>query len=349
MIYLISQDWANTSNNHAGIKYLCEQLQLNNKDDIVSIVIPDFRTKYKFSKYSIIRRLQNNCYLREHRHYLNDVFNTLKKEAVDGDKIILMEYMERLYPTLFFAQKAKKEMPNVALYAMIHLVPSKLDAAFNSTCFKEWMAPIDRILTLGSSLTDYLVKRGVGKDKIITTFHYVDNKYYSPTRNPHIINDEIKVIAMGNQMRNISLLQKICEDNPTVKFTICQGVFDMSEKFDHLSNVTLIPFVPEDELKRLMDESDISLNSMEDTIGSNVIVTSMAMGLAMVCSDVGSIRNYCDESNCNFCDNNNVSSFSDAIKELSVNRKILASMKNSSFNKASKFAFEQFERELLKY
>ena len=27
MIYLICQDWSNTSNNHAGIKYLCNQIQ----------------------------------------------------------------------------------------------------------------------------------------------------------------------------------------------------------------------------------------------------------------------------------------------------------------------------------
>ena len=36
-----------------------------------------------------------------------------------------------------------------------------------------------------------------------------------------------------------------------------------------------------------MNDSDISLNVMKDTIGSNVICTSMATGLAMVVSDVG--------------------------------------------------------------
>ncbi|UVV76520.1 glycosyltransferase family 4 protein [Bacteroides fragilis] len=50
-----------------------------------------------------------------------------------------------------------------------------------------------------------------------------------------------------------------------------------------------------------MNKADVSLNIMKDTIGSNVIVTSMAMGLAMVVSDVGSIRDYVDESNGLFC------------------------------------------------
>ena len=63
----------------------------------------------------------------------------------------------------------------------------------------------------------------------------------------------------------------------------------------------LIPFVEEENLRRYMEQSDISLNVMHDTIGSNVIVTSMASGLAMVVSDVGSIHDYCDERNSVFC------------------------------------------------
>ena len=54
-------------------------------------------------------------------------------------------------------------------------------------------------------------------------------------------------------------------------------------------------------MQHYMNDSDISLNVMKDTIGSNVICTSMATGLAMVVSDVGSIRDYCDETNACFC------------------------------------------------
>lgn len=46
-----------------------------------------------------------------------------------------------------------------------------------------------------------------------------------------------------------------------------------------------------------MAKADLSLNVMEDTVGSNVITTSMAMGLGLIVTDVGSIRDYCDESN----------------------------------------------------
>ena len=149
-------------------------------------------------------------------------------------------------------------------------------------------------------------------------------------------------------MRNITLLEKIVTTNSNVDFTICQGMYDMSYIFKHQNNVTLIPFVKEEELRCKMNEADISLNVMEDTIGSNVIVTSLAMGLAMICSDVGSIRDYCDESNTIFCQNNDVSQFSDAITILSQNRNKLAAMQKSAIQKSKLLTIERFAQELTK-
>ena len=42
MIYLVVQDWSNTANNHAGIKYLCNRLQQKHPDEFEVISIPDF-------------------------------------------------------------------------------------------------------------------------------------------------------------------------------------------------------------------------------------------------------------------------------------------------------------------
>jgi glycosyltransferase involved in cell wall biosynthesis len=111
--------------------------------------------------------------------------------------------------------------------------------------------------------------------------------------------------------------------------------------------VTLIPFVPEPELRLYMEHSDISLNVMQDTIGSNVIVTSLAMGLAMVCSDVGSIRDYCDEENAIFCENSSVESFSKAINLLSSNRQLLMNMKTSAQKRSLSFSIEKFHLALM--
>ena len=96
-----------------------------------------------------------------------------------------------------------------------------------------------------------------------------------------------------------------------------------------------------------MASADVSLNVMKDTIGSNVIVTSMAMGLAMVCSDVGSIRDYCNESNCLFA--NTTQDFVKAVKTLSENVDRLNGMKQASLKKSSDLTIGNFYNNIKPY
>lgn len=344
MIYLVCQDWLNTSNNHAGIKYLCNTLEHKYPDKFRSIVIPAFWDDKKKSKYRIVQKLQKFYVRYQHRMYVNRFVMHNLCTLSSNDKIILMEYMELFYPMLWFVKSLKKKIPALTVEAMVHLVPAKLTKSFRSkNSFREWTDSVDRIYTLGHSLTDYLVSRGTERSKITTTFHYVDEYYYNeePVRN----NKKIQVIAMGNQMRNIKLLKDIVEANPDVNFTICQGVNDMREFFSSNKNVELIPFVEEDVLRQYMKRADISLNAMEDTIGSNVIVTSMAMGLAMLCSDVGSIRDYCDDNNCIFC--TSVGDFSNALNYLNNERSRLRSMQQSAYNKSLSLNIERFAETIL--
>jgi len=228
---------------------------------------------------------------------------------------------------------------------MFHLVPSLYDQKYNNKQFEIICSYIDYLITLGHSLSEYLANiRKIDSRKIITLFHYVDCRYYSPidiriTKAP-------TVIVMGNMMRNYESLVKIVHNVPDTTFFICQGHQNLYDYFKNERNVRLIPFVSENELKLLMNKADISLNVMYDTIGSNVIVTSMAMGLAMICSDVGSIRDYCGPDNAIFCSNNNLHEFSDAVKLLCENINLLVSMKQQSVYRAQKLSISNFHKKL---
>lgn len=98
--------------------------------------------------------------------------------------------------------------------------------------------------------------------------------------------------------------------------------------------------VDETELRQYMSESDISLNVMYDTVGSNVIVTSLGMGLAMLCSDVGSIRDYCNDENAMFC--KSVSDFSEALKLLVMDRDRLSKMQLAAAEKGRELSVDNF-------
>jgi hypothetical protein len=123
---------------------------------------------------------------------------------------------------------------------------------------------------------------------------------------------------------------------PNVNFYLLQGIAKIDHLiFDDYKNVRVFGFLEEQQLKEILDECDISLNVMLDTIGSNVITTSMAMELAMLVSDVGSIRDYCNETNAFFC--KSVNDFIFALNKLDQERDILFNMQKKSFLLSKKF------------
>lgn len=346
MIYLINQDWSNTSNNHAGIKYLCKQLESLYPDSCKAIVIPDFFSSMPCTSNLLLRELYKLIAQYKFYKFIKYITDNLLVTLKGGDEIYLMEYMELMYPQYKIAQRIKHNFPHIRISVMVHLVPKRLSMSFSNKDLQKWTKPIDRIIILGSSLKKYFEKRGVPTYKLCTTFHYVDRSYYNCSRSE--IKDPVRVIAMGNQMRNVDLLKEVVQNNPKVKFIICQGVCDLSKKFFGLKNVKLIPFVSEMQLKEYMENADISLNVMEDTIGSNVIVTSMAMGLAMIVSDVGSIHDYCNEKNAIFCSNDDVNSFTKAISKLENNKELLKSMQLESCFLSKKLTIEAFYNQVIK-
>lgn len=74
MNYLICQDWINTSNNHAGIKYLCNQLQNLHPTLFTSITIPDFANIN--SKHHIVRSIKFRFAQLQHRLYRKNYINS---------------------------------------------------------------------------------------------------------------------------------------------------------------------------------------------------------------------------------------------------------------------------------
>ena len=344
MIYLINQNWNNTSGNHAGIKYLCESLCRLHPDDFVSITVPDLLGDNVKSKFRVIKKIQSILWQYKLKIYYKKIGYSLKKKLKEGDKVFLLEYMTKGIPQEVLAEYLKKSNPLLNIIAMPHLTPMQLKKMYTSNQLKRMSRYVDNLVTLGSSLSKYLIQIGIPKNKITTSFHYVDNEFYKSKvlDNPH----KIVVIVMGNNARNVNLLKEVVCQNPNTNFIICQGTKNYKHIFDKFDNVNLVGYVSEEELRNLMDKSDVSLNVMEDTVGSNVIVTSLAMGLAMIVSDVGSIRDYCTKDNAIFCDNNKPESFSAAIKLLESDCLLLKNMQTNSIKLSEQLSIENFYKQI---
>lgn len=351
MKYLIVQDWQSTHGNHAGMKHMCDLLVAKYPDEYKVFVKECPRTWKSprtfmekicwrlYGKYAKEHYLKKT-YPLEYLELCSPMFSNLKS----GDEVFLLEYLLPWAPQYELACYIRENYPKVKIYALSHLTGKYFDemTAKEPDLIQKWAKPVDKLLTLGSSLSSYFEKAGVSKEKISTGFHYVDSDYYQKQQ-PMKSNSPLKVIMMGALQRDYGMLAEVVKQCPDVHWIICRGRKNVDDLFPKTPNVELKGFLEEDELRHQMDIADVSLNVMEDTVGSNVITTSMAMGLAMIVSDVGSIRDYCNDANALFCQNN-VEQFVRSIKNLQNNLQLVLRMKKVSLENSKRLQIDNINR-----
>ncbi len=337
--------------NHAGMKHMCDLLVAKYHGEYEMYVkeCPKLWKSPKtlvekirwhiYDKY-VKRRYINKTYQKEYLELCKPMFSKLK----DGDEVFLLEYMIPWASQYELACYIRKKNPNVRIYALSHLTCKFFDGmtANDPDMIQKWAKPVDKLLTLGSSLSSYFEKAGIPKDKISTGFHYVDSEYYHKMTEIEV-HTPLRVIMMGALQRDYGMLAEIVKRCPNVHWIICRGRKNVDGLFPKTTNVELMGFLEEDELRHQMDIADVSLNIMEDTVGSNVITTSMAMNLAIVVSDVGSIRDYLDEKRSVLVPNN-INSISLAIQRLVQKPDCVLEMKKSMSQKSEKLSVENVNR-----
>lgn len=348
MKYLIVQDWPSTHGNHAGMVHMCNLLAAKFPDEY-TVIVKEQQRKFSQTSNWLLRKLvgmqaryySRHVFVREYKKLCKQMFQDLK----DGDKVFLLEYMFPYASQLEIAVHIHQKFPNVKVYGLCHLTRSFFkDERIYPDLLKTWPQYTTKLLTFGHSLTDYFVENGVPSDMVSTGRHYVDDEYYHVDAVRDCLTGCLRALVMGSMQRDYGFLADIVFSTPNIQWIICRGRnASVDRMFDGCKNVTLKGFLLEVELRRLMHESDVSVNIMADTIGSNVITTSLAMGMAMVCSDVGSIRDYCNDENSLFCENT-PESFIDALKKLDSDRKLVMAMKAHSLRQAELINIQSIHR-----
>lgn len=332
MKYLVAQQWSNIKGNHAGFPHICKLLQRDYplkykviECDPVSVV--QHRAFGPFRK--IVSLFDSFLYYRKFKQSLFNNCRGMFEKLQEDDEVYLLEYNLKTTPQYALAKYLRKHYPGLKIAAMTHLAPSYLmKSGYGPQKILQWAKPIDIHLTMGSSLSNYLISVGIPSERVSTGFHATDMEYYHRS-DDIVVKDKITIIAIGATQRNFQLLSDIVKESPQVNWILCVGRKKISQEFYKMENVKVYGFVDEEELRNLMEQANVSINVMEDTIGSNVITNSMSMGLAMIVSDVGSIRDYCNESFAIFCDNN-LNSFIEAVKSLNSDKERVAKMQKNA-------------------
>ena len=217
MKYLIVQDWQSTHGNHAGMKHMCDLLVAKYPDEYKVFVKECPRTWKSprtfmekicwrlYGKYAKEHYLKKT-YPLEYLELCSPMFSNLKS----GDEVFLLEYLLPWAPQYELACYIRENYPKVKIYALSHLTGKYFDemTAKEPDLIQKWAKPVDKLLTLGSSLSSYFEKAGVSKEKISTGFHYVDSDYYQKQQ-PMKSNSPLKVIMMGALQRDYGMLAEV--------------------------------------------------------------------------------------------------------------------------------------------
>lgn len=325
-IYLIYFEWANTKGNHAGMSYLAQKLESD------------------YANVKLIKMISGRSRLIKSLNVLYILYISLYLKCVSSsnDKIFLMEYLAKSCFQDKLALLIRKFSVKGKIYGLVHLAGSHLREIYKSNdVIKKKMELLDECVVFGSSLAIFL-KREIGFNNVFTTYHYVDTEYYKPLKND-FQTSSLRVLCLGNIKRDFNLLRNLVDSLPHIQFDICQGVMDLQSYFEGCKNVILHGYMTEDDLLGLMQKNDVCLSIMTDTVGSNVITTSLATGLALVVSDVGSIRDYCTDKCAFFC--KELDEYRSAILYFSNHQIELEVYKRNAYEQGQLFSYNNFREE----
>ncbi|GHV96389.1 hypothetical protein AGMMS50293_27090 [Spirochaetia bacterium] len=331
-LFIINARWLSTKDNHTGMYYLAKKMAKKYPYFAQVIAVPELHEFWKKGElYNKINTL---------------ILYYIKLIAGKDDTVFLMEYF--FDGTLDQTYLSMKLHNRVKLVALAHLVPARVAQSFSGEDILRGTSCLDKLLVFGSALRNYYLQKGVSETKVISTYHYVDNNYYRIKQRDKKTDGPLTVIAMGNVERNFDQLFEIIRETPDIRYKIFRGMnVSLDERCANFPNVNLYKHVEEDDLRRLMHESDVSLNVMNDVVGSNVVSTSLSCGLAMVCSDVGSIRDYVDpESGILFT---NTSEAIEGLWRLNNDRNFLHSLQLKSLQKSNEIDMEPWTRWLSEF
>ena len=317
-------EWPSTAGNHAGMAYFARRLKENYPHQVRLIAVPVqiSQARYRVQKLWrmwLVSRLSLGLDPQE-RFFFTEYLSG----RISGDHRAIALEMRR------------RGMQN-RLIGLVHLPKQSLLSLYGSDYIDEGLEALDKIIVFGHSLGDYFREIGFG-EKVCETFYYADTRYYMPAPSPRDGGNNLRVIFMGSLYRNYTLLKQIVLACPDIQFEICMGKQSLSDQFGDLPNVNLYPYLPEAKLIAKIHQADANLSIFDDTVGSNVIVTSLACGLPQVVSDVGSIRDYCTSENAFLC--KDPQDYINALTKLSENPDLRKSMSHAARRQAERFSLE---------
>lgn len=171
MKYLVVQDWQSTHGNHAGMVHMCKLLidKYPNEYELFVIEYPKFNESHNGLLKKILNKINQKIYQITFPYKLHNLCKPMFTKLKKRDEVFLLEYLIPLVSQYKLASYIRRNYPYVRIYALSHLTVKLFKKTIirnNPSVIQKWADPIDKMLTLGTSLSIFFNEMGIKKIKL---------------------------------------------------------------------------------------------------------------------------------------------------------------------------------------
>lgn len=267
------------------------------------------------------------------------------------EELILLPEMLRGGSCLFhflYADDGFRYLPSFprvgrkSIVCTYHLPPKQLEQFLEK---RNHLRHADGIIVVCRAQLDFFSSL-LPKEKICYIPHGIDIDFFRPASSINL-EDPFRCLFVGKHLRDFDTLVKTIEmagkAEKEIFFDIVSGA-NLHPSIKNLKNVNIHINLDEIQLLSLYQRSSVLVMPLLDSTANNSILEAMACGLPVICTDIGGVRDYVDES-CAFLSRPfDAQSIFEQILQCLENREMLESKREKCRQRAMEFAWPKIAR-----
>jgi glycosyltransferase involved in cell wall biosynthesis len=264
----------------------------------------------------------------------------------------IRQYRQQAYDILFYLDgehtmnfapryfsRTRKRAAAPQIVAMLHQPPAMLQKLINGRL----LTYLDHCIVLTQYQADYLATF-LPSEKISVVRHGVDRSYFTPAERDD--KNGFDCLSVGSWMRDYQAVFEVAErlqQHRDIRFHVVTSNIDVPKG---LTNITVHRGIPDSDLLRLYQQSDLLFMPLIDATANNVLLEALACGLPIMTSKIPGTEEYLGDTASLLVGSRSIDQYVENILKLHANPELLSGMRDDALTKSAVYSWKVIGRRL---